>query len=94
MKDIYSKKPLFATRKVGNELILVPIRSTVTEMNELFTLNEVGSFIWDLIDEKHTESDIVHALAEEFDVDESRAIKDVSDFMVSLDVVLSKLGSK
>ena len=93
LKEIYSKKSKFATRKVGNELILVPIRSTVTDMNEMFTLNEVGSFIWDLIDEKHTEDDIVKAVADAFTVDESRAGKDVSDFLVRLENILLKLGN-
>lgn len=84
LKELYSKKTKFATRLVGNELILVPIKSKVMDMNELFTLNEVGCFIWEQINEYNTEMDIVGAVISEFDVDEQMARKDVSSFLSRL----------
>jgi methyltransferase-like protein len=59
-------------------------------MNELFTLNEVGSFIWNHIDGEKSEDDIVKALIVDFNVDEERAIKDVKEFIESLKALIEK----
>jgi len=91
LKTIYDKKSQFASRYVGKELILVPIRTKVTDMNEMFTLNEVGSFIWEQIDGAHTEADIIKAVVDEFDVDEAKAGEDVTGFIVRLEEKMAKL---
>ncbi len=88
LKELYVKKSQFASRLVGNELIIVPLKGSVSDMNELFTLNEVGSFIWEQINGNNTENEIVKAVCEEFDVDDNIARKDVSDFLLRLQVLL------
>jgi methyltransferase-like protein len=84
LKKIFEQKSNFATRYVGEELILVPVKANVTDMNEIFTLNEVGSFIWKSIDGKSTEEDISKAIAAEFDIDIVRAGNDLGEFIESL----------
>ncbi len=79
--EIFNKKSLFSTRNVGGELILVPVKNKVADMNEIFTLNEVGCFIWDNIDGKKNMDDIVNILVSEFDVDEDTARNDLSEFL-------------
>jgi hypothetical protein len=84
LKELYLKKSQFATRQVGEEMILVPLKSNVSDMNELFTLNAVGSFIWDQINENSTVSDIINGVLHEFEVDEDMATKDVESFLQKL----------
>jgi hypothetical protein len=84
LKELYLKKSQFASRQVGEEMILVPLKSNVSDMNELFTLNEVGSFIWDQINENSTLEDIINAVLLEFDVDINTARKDVEQFLQKL----------
>ena len=36
-------------REIAGDTILVPVGSTVYDSNGLFVLNELASFIWDLI---------------------------------------------
>lgn len=90
ISEIYNNKALFATRNVGSELILVPLKKSVADMNELFTLNEVGSFIWEKIDGTNTEEDIIKAITEEFYIDTETARKDVFDFMGRLSDLIQK----
>jgi hypothetical protein len=90
INEFYSRKSQFATRLVGKELIIVPLKGSVLDMNELFTLNEVGSFIWEQINGINTENDIVKAVSEEFDVDDQVSRKDVSDFLLRLQALLLK----
>jgi hypothetical protein len=84
LKELYLKKSQFASRQVGNEMILVPLKSNVSDMNELFTLNEVGCFIWEQIEENSTMDDIINAVLVEFDVDWNTAYKDVERFLNKL----------
>jgi hypothetical protein len=90
LKELYLKKSQFTTRLVGNELILVPLKSKVIDMNELFTLNEVGCFIWEHINEHNSENDIVKAVISEFEVNDNIARMDVANFLVRLKVLLFK----
>jgi hypothetical protein len=79
--DLYNNKAQFVARTVGSELILVPVKSNVADMDKILTLNEVGSFIWGKIDGKNSEEDIVHAVEAEFDVDNETASKDIKEFL-------------
>ncbi|MFA5781191.1 MAG: PqqD family protein [Bacteroidales bacterium] len=89
INELYNRKSLFAIRNVGNEKVLVPIKNDIANMTEIFTLNEVGSFIWDKIDGKNTEEDIATAITNEFDVDELTAKNDVSEFLERLNTLMS-----
>ena len=86
---LFNKKSQFATRYVGKELVLVPVKNSVAEMNELFTLNEVGSFIWENIDGINTEESIAASVADEFEVDMQTAKTDVADFLYRLTEMVS-----
>lgn len=88
--EIFLFKKHFATRPVGDELILVPVTSNVANMNELFTLNDVGSFIWHSIDGKRTEKDILNDLINEFSIDEQTARHDLSEFLIDLGALMNR----
>ncbi len=87
--ELFNKKSHFATRLVGEELILVPLTDRIADMNELFTLNEVGSFIWDNIDGKNNEEDIANAIVDNFEVDIDIARKDVAAFIQKLSEMIA-----
>ena len=90
MKDLFEIKSRFASRIVNNELILVPLRKNVSNMNELFIVDEVGCFIWEQITENACKKDIITALVSRYDVVEYVAEKDVSEFIDRLDNILNK----
>ena len=50
-------KKTLIKRVIGNDVFLVPVGKTVTESNGLFALNELGSFILDLLPKVETEAD-------------------------------------
>jgi hypothetical protein len=77
-------KDRFAARKVGTELVLVPLKNSVAEMEEMFTLNEVGSVIWEHISTDATEQTLVNAIVDEFDIDRETALADLQEFMTNL----------
>ncbi|MFH1093586.1 MAG: PqqD family protein [Candidatus Omnitrophota bacterium] len=80
----YQKSEDIVSRKIADEVILVPIKSNVGDLDNIYTLNNVGARIWELIDGKRRLVDIKNVLAEEFEVDESQARKDLEEFTQGL----------
>jgi len=81
-------KSKFVVRGVGNELILVPLTGNVAQMNELFTMNETGRFIWENIDGKNTVEDLENLMTEAFDIDVETARRDIEGFIKKLESTL------
>jgi len=88
LQKLYKMKLKFVVRGVGNELILVPLTGNVAQMNELFTMNETGRFIWEKIDEKTTVEDIENLMTEAFSIDRDTAKIDIENFIKKLETIL------
>lgn len=84
LQALKKAKPKLAERKVGAETVLVPLSGNVADLNEMFTLNEVGTFIWDKLDELSSTDEIVVSVLSEFDVEEKEAEQDVKTFLDEL----------
>ena len=84
LDSVYSHSPNIVTRKTGNEYILVPVANNIADMNSVFTLNESGAFIWELIDGNRNTGEIIRALTEEYDIDNDAAGKDVFSFLENM----------
>lgn len=75
---IYQKHPNMVARKIMDEVILVPVSRNVADMQSIFTLNETGARVWELLDGKNSEEDIVRTLVEECEVDQAKVREDVA----------------
>lgn len=71
-------------RKIAGDAFLVPVGTEVYDSNGLFFLTDVGEFIWDRLEQAQDSRDILQAILEEYDVEESVAQKDVEAFFVKL----------
>ena len=81
LKSVLSHSPSVVTRKTGSEYVLVPIANNIADMNSVFTLNETGAFIWELIDGKRDVKEIITELTKEYDIDITTAAADVMAFI-------------
>lgn len=75
----------FIFRKVVNEMVLVPIKQDVAQLEHIFTLNEVGAFVWDMLSKSSTIEELQQAVLEEFDVEPAIAQQDLQAFLDELD---------
>ncbi len=57
-------------------------------MNSVYTLNETGAFIWELIDGKRNVEELINALTEEYDIDTVTAKTDVFSFIDNMNKYL------
>jgi hypothetical protein len=72
------------SRQIEGELIIVPVRRGVGDMNSLYTLNPVASVLWDFMAEGHTIPEMVQRVCDEFEVTANQAKKDIQAFLDSM----------
>lgn len=71
-------------RKVAGQVLLVPIRGTIAEMEELFVLEGVGGVVWDMLDGRHTLDEVIDGVANAHEVARDQAVTDVAEFIGTL----------
>lgn len=71
-------------RTLAKDTVLVPVGKTVYESNGLFILNEVASFLWDRLEDATSETELLTAMLEEYEVAEDTARADIQEFMRKL----------
>lgn len=71
----------FVLREIAGDYVIIPTGKTVLEFNGLATINEVGVFLWKLLQDEISEEELVNKLLEEYDVDEETARTDVAEFI-------------
>jgi hypothetical protein len=79
-----NRAPGVIARTIAGETILVPVRRRAQEMG-LFTLNAVGTFVWERLDGQRPLAGIASEVAEAFLVDRARAAEDVVAFASELE---------
>jgi hypothetical protein len=84
LKELAQRQSQFAARKVGHELVLVPLKGSVADMDEMFTLNETGSFIYAHLTSEQTVDGLVELMADEFDIAPEIAHYDILAFLEEL----------
>ena len=72
-------------RDIAGDTVLVPVGKTVFDSNGLFVLNELGTFIWDLLPKVENAEEICAAILEEYDVTPEVAAQDVAEFLQKLE---------
>ena len=81
----YVKETNLVTRDIVGETIIVPVKSNVGDLDSIYTLNELGTLIWQHIDGKNTLTHIVDAICSAYDVTPEEARKDALEFLKSLE---------
>ena len=87
LDKVYSKSDSIVFRKIADEFILVPIRQNVGDLESIYTLNETGARIWELIDGKNKVNEIKEKLIEEFEVTPEEAEKDIIAHLQQLESI-------
>ena len=88
LNTILAHAPSIVTRKTGNEYVLVPVTNNIADMDSVYTLNEAGAYIWELIDGKRTAGAIIELLVQEYDIEYETALQDVFSFIENMRMYL------
>jgi len=79
LQAVYRKSPTMVFRKIADEYLLVPIRGDAANLEKIYTLNDVGDFIWEQIDGVRSVQQIIEAVVHEYDVTPDEAERDVTE---------------
>jgi hypothetical protein len=74
----------FVARKIAGETVLVPIRQRLGDLESIYTMNEVATFIWERLAEPITLAQIADAVESEFAGDSVVIRRDMEDFLGQL----------
>ena len=74
----------FVLREIAGDNIIIPTGKMVSKFNGLITVNELGVFLWKLLQEDVTFEELVQNVLEEYDVEESIARNDIQRFLEKL----------
>lgn len=75
----------FVIREVAGSTVVVPTGDLMVQYSKMFTINEVGKFIIELLQEQDfTINEIVEKIIEEYDIDEGKAMQDTENFIEKL----------
>jgi len=83
----FTKDPSIVSRNIAGEFILVPLRRKVADVESIYTMNEVGGRIWELVDGERSVGEILGMVIEEFEVQPAEAEADVVGFLRQLEKV-------
>ncbi len=77
----FNKDRQLVARNIAGETIIVPVREEVGDLSSIYTMNELGTRIWELMNGRTRVGDIINAIVGEYDVTEEEATRDVSDYL-------------
>ncbi len=84
----YKKHPDIVSRKIADEVILVPIKRKLADVNSIYLLrDDVSARIWELIDGKRKVSQIKEIICKEFEVNPNQAEQDIIKFLKQLEKI-------
>jgi hypothetical protein len=87
LNKIYKKSAAIVSRKIADEVILVPIKKNVGDLECIYTLNEVAGRIWELVDGKTTLKEIRDMIVNEYAVPPVKVEKDIMGCLRELEFV-------
>ncbi len=59
LQQIYKKNPDFIARKIGGELVLIPLQKKIYDITSIYNMNEMACQIWERLDGEKT-LDAIH----------------------------------
>ena len=85
MDVCYQKDESIVSRDIAGEMILVPIRQSVGDLESIYTLNEVAACVWGLIDGETRLDAIKDEIVSQFEVDADEAKRDLIELIDQLE---------
>ena len=87
LDTLFARDPSMVFRRIADECILVPIRKNVGDVESLYTLNDVGAQVWELIDGERRVKEIRDQIVATFEVSPAEAEDDLITLLQQLDEI-------
>ncbi len=74
----------FVVRKIAGEYVIVPTGRSALHFNALAATNDVGGLLFERLQQGATEAELVSAVMQEYEIDETSCRRDVAEFLEML----------
>lgn len=74
----------YLLREVAGSNIVVPVGEGSIDFSGVITLNEVGAFIWKVLEKGASKEEILEKMLSEYDVDPKTAENDINEYIQAL----------
>jgi hypothetical protein len=74
------KKECFL-RKIGEIYMIVPVEEHQIQLDRIFSMNETGAYLWNLLEQEMTREEMLDAMQSEYLIDREMAEKDLTEFL-------------
>lgn len=81
---VYKLKSGFILRKIGNQIMAVPVGPRTSHIHGMIALSESGELLWNALVNGADDESLAELLIENYEVDLSTALTDVRAFLKGL----------
>jgi len=74
----------FMLRKIGEQNVVVAVGEASRSFNGIIRLNDSGRYLWEKLQGGISEQELLQAMLNDFDIDESTARSDIAAFVAKL----------
>ena len=80
----YVRSDSVVSRVIAGETLIVPVRKGVGDLASIYSLNPVGSSVWQAVASARTKSEIIEMIEREFEGEHSHIEHDLDSFLDEL----------
>lgn len=80
----YKLKDGFVVRKIGDQIMAVPVGKQTSEIHGMIALTESAELLWNVLKDGAEEGDLVKIITDTYEVDKAIATEDVKKFIEGL----------
>jgi hypothetical protein len=77
-------KDSLVSRQIVNEIIIVPVKRRAKDVDNIYSINDTGARVWELMDGNRSLEQIVEQITDEYDVEKTVAEQDALEFVAKL----------
>ncbi len=81
---IYKIKDGFVVRRIGNQIVAVPVGKQTTDIHGVIALSESGELLWKALQDGADIGTLADILTDNYEVDRSTATSDIEAFLDGL----------
>ncbi len=75
----YRRAEDFVSRNIAGETVLVPLRQQIGDLDSIYTLNDVATFIWERLAQPTTVGQLTQSLDDAFDAPSDTIRQDLEE---------------
>jgi hypothetical protein len=82
--QLYVRSDSVVSRVIAGETLIVPVRKGLGDLASIYSLNEVGSMIWEALQQRRNHDEIVELVKQEFEDEGGQIQHDVETFLAEM----------